>query len=83
VYVVDGESVGSGIATYGAFLYTPYGGGVAKGVGNGDGAEVGAPNGTFPDGDDTTIVRIPPGTSAPCSIISPTLTGTFVLPLSG
>ncbi len=82
VYVVDGESVGTGIATYGVFA--PYVGGVAKGLGNGDGALVGVPSGTVPDGDVIVIgAGAPPGTPAPFSIISPMLIETLVLPLGG
>jgi hypothetical protein len=50
VYVVDGESVGMGTATYGMFPLIVAG--VANGVGSGDGGDVYAPTGTLEPEDD-------------------------------
>jgi hypothetical protein len=71
VYVVAGDSVGTGTAKYGTF---PLSNGVAYGVGSGDGAEVGLPNATGPTGDRTSTIPL----KAPDKITTPKFTGTFV-----
>jgi hypothetical protein len=55
VYVVAGASVGIGAATYGTF--PPHPDGTGYGVGEGDGALVYAPTGTFAPEGETIVTR--------------------------
>lgn len=83
MYVLAGESVGIGAAMYGTSPLKP--GGVAFGLGNGDGAEVYAPMGTAKPEFEVIVTTAFPykPNGEPAKTSMPTLVETLVLPDGG